>query len=78
MALDNDIVADIEKSTRKQADSKLWLALHNGRITSSRFVEILCRKDATDPSVLVKSLMGYKGKIVCTSRTELTLVKSCL
>ena len=67
MALDNDIVADIEKSTRKQADSKLWLALHNGRITSSRFGEIICRKDTTDPSVLVKSLMGYKGKIVCTA-----------
>ena len=67
MALDNDIVVDIEKSTRKQADSKLWLALHNGRITSSQFGEIWCCKDTTNPSVLVKSLMGYKTKIVCTA-----------
>ena len=67
MALDNDIVVDIEKSTQTQADSKLWLALHNGRITSSRFGKILRRKDTTDPSVLVKSLMGYKREIVCTA-----------
>ena len=67
MALDNDTVVDIEKSTRTQADNKLWLALHNGRLTSSQFGEILRRKDTTDPSVSVKSLMGYKREIVCTA-----------
>ena len=30
MALDNDIVMDIVKSTQKHTYSKLWLALHNG------------------------------------------------
>ena len=65
MALESEIL--VEKSTRTQADSKLWLAFHNGRNTSSRFGEILRRKDSTDPSVLVKSLMGYNWEIVCTA-----------
>ena len=68
MSLDNDIVVDIGKSTQKQADSNLWLAMHNERITSSQFGEISCCKDTTDPSVLVKSLMGYKRKTRCISR----------
>ena len=42
-------VAEIENATRVQADSKLWLALHNGRLTGSVFGEMLRRRDTTDP-----------------------------
>lgn len=49
----------IEIATRGQASSKLWMALHNGRITSSRFGEILHRKESTNPQNLVKIIMGY-------------------
>ena len=46
-----------------QTDNKLWLALHNGRITSSRFGEILHRKQSTHPRRLVKGIMGYGEKM---------------
>ena len=38
----------IELSTCGQATNKLWVAPHNGRITSSRFGEILHRRASTD------------------------------
>lgn len=63
MTLPAQVVSEIELSTRSQADSTLWLALHNGRITSSRFGEILRRRDDTDPKNLVKSLMGYRSSV---------------
>jgi len=37
MVLSADEVQEVERITRGQASSKLWLALHHGRITSSRF-----------------------------------------
>ena len=46
----------IEIATRGQASNKLWLALHNGRITSSRFGEILHRRESTNPQNLVKRI----------------------
>lgn len=63
MKLSPDEVKDIEIATRGQADSKLWLALHNGRITSSRFGEILHRRASTNPRRLVKDIMGYGEKM---------------
>ena len=52
--------AKIEECTRAQAESKLWCALHNGRLTSSKFGEILRRRESTDPNSLVMRIMGYK------------------
>ena len=63
MKLSQSEVASIGFATCGQATNKLWFALHNGRITSSRFGEILHRKSSTDPQRLVKDIMGYgKGK----------------
>ena len=38
-----EMIQFIEKSTHKQSADQLWLALHNGRITSSLFGEIMHR-----------------------------------
>ena len=60
MTLSKEEVDQIEKATREQADSKLWHALRNGRLTSSRFGEILHRRQTTDSRRLVKDIMGYR------------------
>ena len=59
MAHSQSEVNSIKIATRGQASNKLWLALHNGRITSSRFGEILHRRESTNPQNLVKRIMGY-------------------
>ena len=41
MKLPLDVVQKIEAATRGQSASELWYALRNGRLTSSRFGEIL-------------------------------------
>ena len=61
MQLSNSQVEAIEAATRTQSDSELWIVLHNGRLTSSRFGEILKRRAATDPTRLVIDIMGYNG-----------------
>ena len=60
MTLSQEEVDQIEKATREQTDSKLWHALRNGRLTSSRFGEILHRRQTTDSRRLVKDIMGYR------------------
>ena len=54
---------NIEFGTRGHTENKLWLALHNGRVTSSRFGEILHRKQSTNPRRLVKDILGYGEKM---------------
>ena len=54
-------VAAIEAATREQTDSALWQVIRNGRLTSSRFGEILKRRQTTDSRRLVKDIMGYNG-----------------
>ena len=56
-------VQAIEAATRGQTDNDLWLALHNGRLTSSRFGEIIHRRQSTNPRRLVKDIMGYGGRM---------------
>lgn len=48
-------------ATRGQTESALWYALHNGRLTSSRFGEILHQRSTTNPRRLVRDIMGYGG-----------------
>ena len=61
----NDIEFATHDNNDTDTDNKLWLALHNGRITSSRFGEILYRKQSTNPRRLVKGIMGYGEKMKC-------------
>ena len=49
----------IEKSTREKCAGQLWLALHNGHITSLLFGEIMHRRDTTNAARLVSLIMGY-------------------
>ena len=57
--LTQDVIDKIEIATRKQSESELWHALHNGRLTSSKFGEILRRRPSTDSRRLVRDIMGY-------------------
>ena len=63
MKLPVDVVENIEAATCQQSECELWFALWNGRITSSRFGEILHRRSSTDPKRLVKDIMGYGGSM---------------
>ena len=59
MKLSSQEVAAIEAATREQSGSALWQAIRNGRLTSSRFGEILKRRQTTDSRRLVKDIMKY-------------------
>ena len=61
--ISKDIVEQIEVKTRGQESSDLWHVLHNGRLTSHQFGKILHRRETTDPSRLVKAIMGYGGGV---------------
>ena len=61
MALSKEVVDRNEKTTREQADSKLWHALHNGRLTSSRFGDVCCVLCSTTCSYYVCCMLT-----VCT------------
>ena len=63
LTLSYNEVEAIEGATRGQADNDLWFALRNGRLTSSRFGEILHRRQSTDSRRLVKDIMGYGGRM---------------
>ena len=63
MKLTDDQVSAIDAATCEQSDSELWQALRNGRLTSSRFGEILKRRPTTDSCRLVKDIMGYNGPL---------------
>ena len=53
----------IEVATHGQADNDLWFALHNGRLTNSRFEEIMHCRQSTDPRRIIKNIMGYGGQM---------------
>ena len=63
LTLSYNEVEAIEGATCGQADNDLWFALRNGRLTSSRFGEILHRRQSTDSRRLVKDIMGYGGRM---------------
>ena len=56
MKLLQDEVAMIEEATQGQSDNELWFAIRNGRLTSSKFGEILHRRESTDPRRLVQDI----------------------
>ena len=57
-------VEAIEAATRDQSCNALWQTMRNGRLTSSRFGEILKHRQTTDSQRLVKDIMGYKGPMM--------------
>ena len=61
MKLSHSEVTAKEAATHAQSESELWMALRNGRLTSSRFGEILRRRVTTDSTRLVTDIMGYNG-----------------
>ena len=63
LKLSYDEMEAIEAATQGQTDNDLWFALHNGRITSSRFGEIIHRRQSTDSRRLVKDIMSYGGRM---------------
>ena len=56
-----DKVSMIEEATQVQSENELWFAIRNRRLTSSRFGEILHRRQLTHPRRLVRDIMGYGG-----------------
>lgn len=63
MKLSNSQVTAIEAATRAQSESELWVALRNGRLTSSHFGKILKRRATTDSTRLVTDIMVYNGPL---------------
>ena len=53
------VAAHIESITREQSKSSLWHQLHNGRITSSIFGDIIHRRESRAPDNLIKRIIGY-------------------
>ena len=54
-----DLSTFIESITKDQANSELWKLLHNGRLTSSIFGEIIHRRETTDSGSIIRRIMGY-------------------
>ena len=78
--------AYIESITREQNKSMLWHQLHNGRVTSSIFGDVILRKATTSPDNLIRRIMGYTDHIMTKamkwglaneSRAQDAYVKHC-
>ena len=57
--LSEELSSQIEMLTVTQRQCDLWHDLHNGRITSSKFGQIVHRRETTDTRSIVGQLMGY-------------------
>ena len=57
--LSEELSNQIEMLTVTQRQCDLWHDLHNGRITSSKFGQIVHRRETTDTRSIVGQLMGY-------------------
>ena len=54
-----ELVKHIEEATREEPSSHLRMLLHNGRITSSNFREIMHSRETTNKENIIKRIMGY-------------------
>ena len=63
MKLSYNQVTAIETAAHSQYECELGILLHNGRLTSSCFGEILKRQATIDPTRLVIDIMGYTGPL---------------
>ena len=57
--LSEELSEQIEMLTVTQRQCSLWRDLHNGRITSSNFGQIVHRRETAISSSIVRQLMGY-------------------
>ncbi|XP_047986759.1 uncharacterized protein LOC125226722 [Leguminivora glycinivorella] len=57
--LNKNVISEIEQATKKQAESKLWHSIRQGRITASKIHEA-CHCDTPDGSLVEQILGGYK------------------
>lgn len=55
----SDQVKELELRTREQSVCKLWFEHRHGRITASKFHDVIVRRDLTPPDNLVSIIMGY-------------------
>ena len=55
----SDQVKELELRTREQSVCKLWFEHRHGRITASKFHDVIVRRDLTPPDNLVSAIMGY-------------------
>ena len=55
----SDQVKELEFRTREQSVCKLWFEHRRGRITGSKFHDVIVRRDSTPPDSLVSAIMGY-------------------
>ena len=73
----------IEAATHGQVEIDLWFALCNGRLTSSRFWEIMHRRQSTDLRRLIKDIMDYGGQMqhvspqICRGRENEDAAHKC-
>ena len=49
----------IEQATRGKSDCNLWRLLHNGRLSTYIFGEIIQRQDGTEPVSIQRRIMEY-------------------
>ncbi len=66
--IDQKTVDVVERSTRGQAGNDIWHLVRYGRLTSSRFGELLHRRETTSSTRLVTEIMGYKENTASRSR----------
>ena len=59
MEVKTDQVKELELRTREQSVCKLWFSHRHGRITGSKFHDVIVRRDSTPPDNLVSAIMGY-------------------
>ena len=52
-------IEKIENDTRGQSESERWFEERHKRITASNFHSVYVRRSTTDPSALIKTLLGY-------------------
>lgn len=59
---DEDII-DIESKTLSQSKSALWHLVRSTRITASNFHAVIRRRSSTNPTCLLKKLLGYGSSV---------------
>ena len=55
-----EVLQYAEETICGQATNKLWFDLHHGRITSSKFGQVLRRREFTSPKNLMSEILGCK------------------
>ena len=73
MKLPLDEVTMIEKATRGQSENELWFAIRNGRLTSSRFVEIPYSGKISRAKIFEVDLPQNSSRIKFRGSTRLSL-----